>query len=372
MHAILFCPATFELFLPEQPRSLPDVSDVAVAPVLLSRLRAHGWPARARLLSPKAPQAAGSVPGTLVQLIDALPLLAQPPDANYDLTYSPALRAWHRAARLALELVRRGRLTFRLTPHGRARTAARGLRSDATTAEKARPVSATWWEARWHLCSPASGAAPLFPDERAAALRIIAELPETIAVAEDARASAHTTLLSGPRILQRFLDACADLLVREASRRGALVRLRGCSAYAWEQRLVRALGEDRATFFWPSPSSRDAADPSQPSYQEDESAIASEVNAWAAEQARAMVQTCTLSLLSSPGRWSAAESLADVQRRMLRPATLLASTLLEGQPAPRTLVLRPPAGAPAVHTIAAASQPRPGLRLPTRPAAQAA
>ena len=371
MHAILFCPATFELFLPEQPRSLPDVSDVAVAPVLLSRLRAHGWPARARLLSPKAPQAAGSVPGTVVQLIDALPLLAQPPDANFELTYSPALRAWHRAARLALELVRRGRLTFRLTPHGRTRPPSR-TRSDAATAEKARPASSTWWEARWHLCSPASGAAPLFPDERAAALRIIAELPDTIAVAEDARASAHTAVLSGPRLLQRFLDACADLLVREASRRGALVRLRGCSAYAWEQRLVRALGEDRATFFWPSAATRDASDPNHLASDEDEAAIASEVNAWAAEQARALVQTCTLSLLSSPGRWSAAESLADVQRRLLRPATLLASTLLEGQPAPRTLVLRPPVVAPAVHSIAAASLPRPGSRLPARTAAQAA
>jgi hypothetical protein len=364
MHAILFCPATFELFLPEHPRSLPGASDVAVAPVLLSRLRAHGWPARARLLSPKAPQAAGSVPGTLVQLIDALPLLAQPPDAQFELTYSPALRAWHRAARLALELVRRGRLTFRLTPHGRARTPTRTALQDGVAAAK-RPPAATWWEARWHLCSPATGSAPLFADERAAALRIIAELPDTVAIAEDARASAGTTLLSGPRLLQRFLDACADLLVREASRRGALVRLRGCSAYAWEQRLVRALGEDRASFFWPSQAATSGEAEAGPS--DDSPAIASEVNAWAAEQARSMVQACTLSLLPSPGRWSAAESLADVQRRLIRPATLLATTLLEGQPAPRTLALRPTSPAPAMQLMSAAA-PR-GLRPSARVAA---
>ena len=107
MHAILFCPATSELFLPDHSRTLAGSAETGAAPVLLSRLRAHGWPARARLLSPKAPQSAGSVPGTLVQLIDALPLLAQPPDATAELTYSPSLRAWHRAARLALELVRR-------------------------------------------------------------------------------------------------------------------------------------------------------------------------------------------------------------------------------------------------------------------------
>lgn len=363
MHAILFCPATFELFLPEHPRSLPDASDVAVAPVLLSRLRAHGWPARARLLSPKAPQAAGSVPGTLVQLIDALPLLAQPPDAQFELTYSPALLAWHRAARLALELVRRGRLTFRLTPHGRTRAPARAATPDAAGAE-ARPQRAPWWEARWHLCSPGTGGAPLFADERAAALRIITELPDTIAIAEDARATAGTAILSGPRLLQRFLDACADLLVREASRRGALVRLRGCSAYAWEQRLVRALGEDRASFFWPSSTAAD----SQPTPADDSVAIVSEVNAWAAEQARSMVQACTLSLLPSPGRWSASESLADVQRRLTRPATLLAATLLEGQPAPRTLTLRPTGTLPAVHVLGAATA-HGSLRSATRVAA---
>jgi len=363
MHAILFCPATFELFLPEHPRSLKEAGDAALAPVLLSRLRAHGWPARACLLSPQAPQAAGSVPGTLVQLIDALPLLAQPPDAQFELTYSPSLRAWHRAARLALELVRRGRLTFRLTPHGRLRPAASAVSRDGSAP---RPHAAAWWEARWHLCSPGSGAAPLFADERAAALRIIAELPDTIAIAEDARATAGTTILSGPRLLQRFLDACADLLVREASRRGALVRLRGCSAYAWEQRLVRALGEDRASFFWSSPAA--ASSDAETQRSDDSHAIASEVNAWAAEHARSLVQSCTLSLLPSPGRWSPAESLADVQRRMIRPATLLASTLLEGQPAPRTLLVRPTTAAPAIQRISSTT-PHAGLRPSARVAA---
>ena len=360
MHAILFCPATSELFLPDHPRTLAGSAETGAAPVLLSRLRAHGWPARARLLSPKAPQSAGSVPGTLVQLIDALPLLAQPPDAAAELTYSPSLRAWHRAARLALELVRRGRLTFRLTPRGRSRL----TRPTPPTTPSREPAAGAWWEARWHLCSPESSTAPLLPDERAAVLRIVSELPDTIAIAEDARATPVAAALTGPRLLQRFLDACADLLVREASRRGALVRLRGWSAYAWEQRLVRALGEDRASFFWPSPATTDSD--SGASIPDDSAATASEVNAWAAEQARSMVQTCTLSLLPSPGRWSAAESLADVQRRMIRPATLLATTLLEGQPAPRTLPLRPTASAPAVQLLSATS------RMAVRPQARAA
>ncbi len=364
MHAILFCPATFELFLPDYPRSLSGAGEATMAPVLLSRLRAHGWPARARLLSPKAPQAAGSVPGTLVQLIDALPLLAQPPDAGFELSYPPSLRAWQRAARLALELVRRGRLTFRLAPRGRARLP----RAATATGSEPAPQGA-WWEARWHLCSPESSTAPLLPDERAAVLRIISELPDTIAIAEDARATSVAAALSGPRLLQRFLDACADLLVREASRRGALVRLRGCSAYAWEQRLVRALGEDRASFFWPAPSKPDAvtAKGAPPVSSEDPVAIASEVNAWAAAQARALEQSGTLSLLASPGHWAASETLADVQRRLIRPATLLAQTLLDGQPAPRTLTWRPPGPVSAVQTLATTTQ-----RLPLRPSQRVA
>jgi hypothetical protein len=365
MHAILFCPATFELFLPDHARSLAGSGEAVVAPVLLSRLRAHGWPARARLLSPKAPQSAGSVPGTLVQLIDALPLLAQPPDAGFELAYPPSLRAWGRAARLALELVRRGRMTFRLGQRGRGRPSRTtpGMKADASQAAGA------WWEARWHLCSPESSAAPLLPDERAAVLRIVSELPDTIAIAEDARASTVAAALSGPRLLQRFLDACADLLVREASRRGALVRLRGCSAYAWEQRLVRALGEDRASFFWAAPNRGEATTTSPPpAGAEDPVAIAAEVNAWAAAQARAMEQSGTLSLLASPGHWSAAETLADVQRRLIRPATLLAQTLLDGQPAPRTLTWRPSSPAPTLPMLAGAT-PRPLLRTSQRVAA---
>lgn len=368
MHAILFCPATSELFLPDHPRTLAGSAETGAAPVLLSRLRAHGWPARARLLSPKAPQSAGSVPGTLVQLIDALPLLAQPPDAAAELTYSPSLRAWHRAARLALELVGRGRLTFRLTPRGRSRLT-RPTPSTAQAAPNREPAAGAWWEARWHLCSPESSTAPLLPDERAAVLRIVSELPDTIAIAEDARATPVAAALTGPRLLQRFLDACADLLVREASRRGALVRLRGWSAYAWEQRLVRALGEDRASFFWATPAGHDA--PTErgavPTPSEDPSLIAAEVNAWAAGQARALEQSGTLSLLASPGNWGAPETMTAVLRRLIRPAMLLSQTLLDGQPAPRTLTSRPTSPAPAMPLFAA-----PPARLPLRAGQRAA
>jgi hypothetical protein len=126
--------------------------------------------------------------------------------------------------------------------------------------------------------------------------------------------------MSAPRLLQRFLGACADTLVREASRRGALVRLKQWPATSWEQRLVRALGEDRARFFW------DATEAV---------ALAAEVNAWAADQAAAP----TLSLLPSPARWEAPESLLSVLRRLTLPAGQLAETLLGGQAAPRTLRL---------------------------------
>ncbi len=93
-----------------------------------------------------------------------------------------------------------------------------------------------------------------------------------------------------------------------------------------------------------------------------------EVNAWAAAQARAMEQSGTLSLLASPGHWSAPETLADVQRRLIRPATLLAQTLLDGQPAPRTLTWRPSSPAPTLPMLAGAA-PRPLLRTSQRVAA---
>ena len=362
MQAILFCPTTSELFLPDWPRPLaaPSHSACAVAPLLIHRLRALGWPARARLVSRKAPQSAGSVAGTLVQLIDALPILAQPPDAAPDLSLSPDLRAWHRAAYLALQQVGRGQLLPQLS--------ARGPKA---------------WEARWRLSpialtptalagtgpSPRGGAAA---QDRATVLRILADLPEAIAIPEDARTGGSAAVVSGPRLLQRFLDACADTLVREASRRGALVRLRGCSASTWEQRMVRALGEDRALFFWPPPvpsDGRASCDDDAP-HPLDPAAIMAEVNGWAADLAPGALDTLPAgpthagpprggALFPSPAGWSAPESLVDVLRRMARPAALLSQTLIAGQAAPRTLAMRPtnPITGPAVPMHAPAPSP---------------
>jgi hypothetical protein len=95
--------------------------------------------------------------------------------------------------------------------------------------------------------------------------------------------AANSYLLRGGVVLPvdgEVAPGPADLLVREASRRGALVRLRGWSAYAWEQRLVRALGEDRASFFWATPTGHDAPTErgTAPTPSEDPSLIAAEVN----------------------------------------------------------------------------------------------
>lgn len=299
MHAIHFCPVTSELFLVDA-----ATSEAAAAPALIARLRALGWPARARLVSAKAPQPARAVPGVLVELIDALPLLSQTLAGDADgaaLSWAPALAAWQAAARLALQLVRRGRMSIRMSSRGGG------------------------FEARWQVFTQA-------PDERAGLLRALADFPTVIAVPEEVvrGGSRHASdpgsdraPLPAPRLLQRFLNACADTLVREASRRGALVRLKEWPATSWEQRLVRALGEDRARFFWDGTEG---------------AAMCSEVNAWAEDQ----VATPTLSFLPSPARWEAPESLSSVLRRLTLPPSRLAETLLGGHAAPRTLRLNSP------------------------------
>ena len=90
-------------------------------------------------------------------------------------------------------------------------------------------------------------------------------------------------------------------------------------ATAWEQQLVRALGEDRATFRCPDP---DAAE-----------LCAKDVNDWVQDQLKA----AALALLPSPAGWSAPETLAQVVARLLAPAAQLAQTLRSGRPAPRML-----------------------------------
>jgi hypothetical protein len=265
----------------------------------MTQLRALGWPARARLVSPKAPLSGSAVAGSLIELIDALPLLAQTPTGDADgaaLSWAPVLAAWQAASRLALNLVCRGRMRVRLLPRGGG------------------------WEARWSLFVQTT-------EERAVLLRILQDLPAVIAIPDEGRGfvpryaanrAGERAPMTAPRLLQGFLDACADTLIREASRRGALVRLKQWPATSWEQRLVRALGEDRARFFWE---------------EAEAAALAAEVNAWAQDQAAAT----TLSFLPSPGRWEAPETLSSVLRRLMLPAGRLATTLLGGQAAPRTL-----------------------------------
>ena len=130
------------------------------------------------------------------------------------------------------------------------------------------------------------------------------------------------------RLVYQVLDACVDTLVREASRRGALVRLGQWASGSWEQQLVRALGDDRASVFFDGCGDGPQVE-----------AMAAELNAWAEqwEQDQAGQVGRSLSLLASPVMWQAPESLAQVLRRLLHPAAQLAAGLAAGRPAPRML-----------------------------------
>src|SRR4051812_2930964 len=102
MHAIYFSPSSNEIFVVDA-----ATFESSAAPTLIGRLRALGWPARARISSTRAPHAATTVPGVAVELVDALPLLAQPLSGDADgaaLSWAPALAAWQQLARIALEL----------------------------------------------------------------------------------------------------------------------------------------------------------------------------------------------------------------------------------------------------------------------------
>jgi len=116
--------------------------------------------------------------------------------------------------------------------------------------------------------------------------------------------------------------------VREASRRGALVRLGQWASGSWEQQLVRALGDDRASVYFDGCGDGPQVE-----------AMAAELNAWAEqwEQDQAGQVGKSLSLLASPVMWQAPESLAQVLRRLLHPAAQLAAGLAAGRPAPRML-----------------------------------
>ena len=294
MNPIAFVLATREIFVAE-PRNAPDSGPRAVPvtePGLLRELRRLGWPAEAKLsgAATGSSEPVPPVPGVLIELIDALPILAAPTDEESE---GPELAAVRQVARLALDLVSAGAALPRL----RARVSGR-----------------FGWEARWRAIITG-------PTQRAKVVRLGELLPSLTAVPTGVSWSARPAgpPISGQRLVYRLLDSCSDVLVREASRRGAAVRLGSWPAGAWEQQLVRALGEDRAAFHCPEPTSAEA--------------ISHEVNAWVEDQ----LTTATLSLLQSPAMWQAPETLAQVLRRLLAPAAQLALTLRSGRPAPRML-----------------------------------
>lgn len=306
MNPIAFVPHTRELFLIDSGDSgnSRDSGELGLglsagAAPLLNRLRALGWPTQARIYMTGSEAAWRGASGVLIELIDALPVLG-----SAEPTGHPALDALCAMAQLALRLVQEQRLVPR-------------LRGTAMTAQGPRR-----FEARWQVVTST-------PADRAEIARIGAQLQPLTAIPEDMRYEPRPRPTSGPRWVQRLLDDCADLLVREACRRGTMVRLGGTPASAWEQRLVRALADDRGHF---------VCDPA------DGVALAAELNAWTSDMQSLQV----LPLLPSPATWQAPEPLLGVMRRLLTPAARLAEALRSGRPAPRTLFI-PAAPEPVVR-----------------------
>lgn len=320
MNPIAFVPHTRELFLidPEDSGSALHAAELSLgldagAAPLLNRLRALGWPTPARVYMPGSEAAWRGASGVLIELIDALPVLG-----SAEPTGHPALDALCAMAQLALRLVQEQRLVPR-------------LRGTAMTAQGPRR-----FEARWQVVTGS-------PAERSEIARIGAQLQPPVAVPDDMRYEPRPRPTTGQRMVQRLLDDCADLLVREACRRSTMVRLGGTPASAWEQRLVRALADDRGHF---------VCDPA------DGVVLAAELNAWTSD----MQSPQALPLLPSPATWQVPEPLLGVMRRMLTPAARLAEALRSGRPAPRTLFI-PAAPEPVV---------RPGQTLQAARAALAA
>lgn len=315
MNPIAFVPHTRELFLIEPEQDHQDELGFPAAAPLLNRLRALGWPTQARVYMPGSEAAWRGTRGLLIELLDALPVLA-----SFEACGHPALDALCAVARLALRLVQRGRLVPRL----------RAIGTGASGAPRR-------FEARWNVVTEGE-------TERGELSRLGAALQPLVAIPEDARGEhrPRSWMVTGARLVQRLLDDCADLLVREACRRGAMVRLGGMPASAWEQRLVRALADDRGHFL---------CDPA------DGVALMAELNAWTSDT----LSPQALPLLPSPATWSAPEQLLGVMRRLLTPAARLADALRSGRPAPRTLFVEVPQGQSSTRTSELASAMAIGL-----------
>ena len=288
MNSIAFVPASRALFIADAASESSGEQPHA----LLSRLRTHGWPTQARLLLPGTELAFRNASGVMVELIDALPILASP-TAQSELQDSRELQALSKLLQLALSLTERGQAWPKVTRLG----------------------TGSRYVARWK-----AGPTPrerLELQQLGKDLRVVlAELPSTPLSQER-----WQSVVSGHRIASLLLDATIDLLVREGSRRGAQVRLADRPASAWEQRLVHALSDDRALMLASSPSDEVFARQCE------------ELNAWS----QTALTGAARPLLPSPVSWQAGENLQQVTARMLRQSSLLAAVLLSGQAAPRML-----------------------------------
>jgi hypothetical protein len=289
MNSIAFVPACRALFIANA-SSEPLTGDKPHA--LIERLKEQSWPTEARLLLPGTELAFRSANGVMVELIDALPILASP-EVQSELSSSRELLVLSKLLRMALLVAERGQAWPKVSRLGM------GSR----------------YVARWK--------AALSPSERTELLGlskelrvVLAELPSTPLSRERWQSA-----VSGHRVASLLVDATVDLLVREGCRRGAQVRLADCPAAAWEQRLVHALGDDRALLLASSPCDEQFA------------TQCGEVSAWSQTALNGAVRP----LLPSPSSWQASETLQQVTSRMLRQSKLLATVLLAGQAAPRML-----------------------------------
>ena len=260
---------------------------------LAARLTRVGWPSAARLVG--GPASGHHISGTLIEMIDALPALAgQPPDESAALP--PSLSLYVELARRGLTLVAEGRLAPRLHPR--------------LGGPDPRPSA---WAAGWQaLPGPLAEDDPLLRLAREAGPEVAVVLGRLVSVRQ---LHLHETR----RLVSGALDGCADVLVREACWRGAVVRLAGWPADAWEQRLVHALCDQHPYF-----ATGEAE-------QDDPAILGAELVEWTRMLAEGAA------LLPSPPSWRAPESLQAVLARITEPAERLARRLLLDEPAPRSL-----------------------------------
>lgn len=289
MNSIAFVPASRALFIAD---SASESSSGMQHNALLQRIKAQGLSTQARMLLPGTELAYRSASGVMVELIDVLPILADPA-SEPALAESRELTALSKLLRLALSVTERGQAWPKISRLG----------------------AGTRYVARWKAALSGSEKADMARLSHELRM-VLAELPNTMLSSERWQSA-----VTGQRVAYLLLDATVDLLVREACRRGAQVRLAGCAASMWEQRLVSALCGDKPLMLASAPS------------DETFTQLVEQTNAWS----RSALDGAARPLLPSPESWQATESLQQVSSRMLRQAGLLSTVILMGQPAPRML-----------------------------------